>query len=101
MKNLFMALLALFLSLSLSAKTVVIGNGSGTISQTSMSGLSAGDVLAITPGTYSSATFSNLSNISIINNGGLVTFTGGWSFYVMSNVTISGNGTSTSNISYG
>jgi len=41
-----------------------------------MTGLRPGDVLAITPGKYSSANFSNLYGIAIINNGGLVTFTG-------------------------
>jgi hypothetical protein len=81
------------LSLSTMAKTVVIGTGSGSVSQTSMSGLSAGDVIAITPGTYSKATFSNLNDVTIINNGGIVKFTGTVSLDVnLVNVTISGTG---------
>src|SRR5579871_4359058 len=87
-------------SSSASAKTVVIGSGSGNISQTSMSGLSSGDVLAIAPGTYSGATFSNLNGITIINNGGIVTFTGTVSLDVgLVNVTISGTGAS--GVTYG
>ena len=66
----------LITTLIVHAKTVVIGSGSGSVSKTSMSGLSSGDVLAITPGTYSGATFSNLTGITITNNGGAVTFTG-------------------------
>ena len=87
-------LLLFFISffLQVSAKTVVIGTGSGNISETSMNGLIAGDILAIKPGTYSGATFSNLSGVSIINNGGLVTFTGGISISNLTNVTISGKG---------
>jgi len=76
------------------AKTVVIGNGTGSVSQTSMTGLTPGDVLAIRPGSYTGGNFSNLSGITIINNGGLVTFTG---FVTLANnvdVTISGTGLS-------
>ncbi len=86
-------------ALNVSAKTVVIGNGSGTVSQISMNGLNAGDVLAIAPGTYSGATFANLTNITIVNNGGLVTFTGAWSLNAVKNLTISGTGAS--GITYG
>jgi K319-like protein/type IX secretion system substrate protein len=75
-KSLFLFLFSVSSLLSASAKTVVIGSGSGTVSQTSMTGLSAGDVLAIKPGTYNGGTFSNLTNITITNNGGVVTFTG-------------------------
>ena len=75
------------------AKTVVIGTGSGSVSQTSMSGLNPGDVLAIAPGSYSSATFANLNNITIINNGGVVAFTGEMALGSgLSYVTISGTG---------
>src|SRR5579871_2074781 len=82
-------------SSSASAKTVVIGSGSGNISQTSMSGLSSGDVLAIAPGTYSGATFSNLNGITIVNNGGVVTFTGRVTLgSSLVNVVISGTGAS-------
>ena len=58
------------------AKTVVIGSGSGTVSQTSMSGLNPGDILAIAPGTYSGGNFSNLSGITITSQSSRVTFTG-------------------------
>ena len=85
--------------LSASATDHVIGTGSGTVSQTSMTGLSSGDRLLITPGTYSGANFSNLTNITILNNNGLVTFTGGWTFTNNKNITVSGTGSST--ITYG
>ena len=75
MKHLLL-LLSLFVCLGAKANTVVIGSGSGTVSQTSMTGLSSGDILAITPGTYSGATFSNLNGITITSNGGTVTFSG-------------------------
>src|SRR5260221_11461402 len=90
----------LFLSFTqVNAKTVVIGSGSGNVSQTSMSGLNPGDVLAITPGTYNGGSFTNLSGITIINNGGLVTFTGLIRLSADVNVTFSGTGNST--IQYG
>jgi len=76
MKHLLLFSFSVLSLLKVNAKTVIIGSGSGTVSQTSMTGLSTGDVLAIKPGTYSGATFSNLSNITITNNGGVVTFTG-------------------------
>ncbi len=86
-------LFSIFFSATAIAKTVVIGSGSGNVSQTSMAGLSAGDVLAIAPGSYSGATFSGLNNVSIINNGGVVTFTGTVSLGSgLVNVTISGTG---------
>ncbi len=78
---------------SVLAKTIVIGNGSGTIKQNSMDGLQEGDVLAITPGTYTGAEFSHLRNISIINHGGLVVFTETVSISSLYNTTISGTGT--------
>ncbi|HLK27287.1 MAG TPA: choice-of-anchor Q domain-containing protein [Puia sp.] len=88
-------LFSFFAFINANAKTVVIGSGSGSISQTSMSGLSSGDVLAIAPGTYSGATFSNLNNISIVNNGGVVTFTGRVTLgSSLVNVVISGTGAS-------
>src|SRR5450432_41522 len=61
---------------SVQAKTVVIGAGFGTISVNSMNGLVPGDVLAITPGKYSSGLFGNLKGITITNNGGTVIFNG-------------------------
>jgi len=72
------------------AKTVVIGTGSGTLNQTSMAGLNPGDVLAITPGTYSGGNFSNLNWITITNNGGTVTFTGTVTLTTLVGVTFSG-----------
>jgi len=80
-------------------KTVVIGNGSGFVSKISMDGLEAGDVLAIAPGSYSGGEFSNLKNISIINNNGLVIFTGTVSLNALTNTIISGTGAK--NIFYG
>jgi len=75
--HLFLLLLSFSACFSVSAKTVVIGTGSGSVSQTSMTGLNAGDVLAIAPGTYTGgATFSNLNGITVTTNGGTVTFTG-------------------------
>ncbi|MEI6086731.1 MAG: T9SS type A sorting domain-containing protein [Bacteroidota bacterium] len=42
-----------------------------------MTGLNAGDTIAIKPGTYAGGgQFSNLRDLTIINNGGIVTFTG-------------------------
>ncbi|MDR3711586.1 MAG: PKD domain-containing protein [Puia sp.] len=64
-----------------------------------MNGLNAGDVIAITPGTYSGANFSNLNGVSIINNGGLVNFTGGMAISNLTSVTIAGNGAA--GITYG
>ncbi|MDR3716617.1 MAG: choice-of-anchor Q domain-containing protein [Puia sp.] len=90
----FLLLFLASAALRVSAKTVVIGSGSGNLSVTSMNGLSAGDVLAIKPGTYTGAGFSNLSGVSIINNGALVTFTGSISISNLTNVTIAGNGAS-------
>jgi hypothetical protein len=81
------------------AKTLIVGNGSGTVSKTSMDGLEPGDVMAIMPGTYTGGEFSNLKNISVINNGGLVVFTGTVSLSSLHNTTISGTGAQ--NIFYG
>lgn len=81
------------------AKTIVIGNGSGLVSKISMDGLEAGDVLAIAPGTYAGGEFSNLKNICIINNNGLVVFTGTVSLNALNNTIISGTGAK--NIFYG
>ncbi|PWT74542.1 MAG: hypothetical protein C5B59_11015 [Bacteroidetes bacterium] len=72
----FLSLLLVFSFTQVSAKTVIIGNGSGTVTQQDMTGLAPGDVLAINPGTYSGGSFSNLTGITITNNGGTVIFTG-------------------------
>lgn len=70
-------LFSIFLFSAANAKKVIIGSGSGSVSQTSMTGLNAGDTIAIKPGTYAGGgQFSNLRDLTIINNGGIVNFTG-------------------------
>lgn len=67
-------LFVLCLSLLVSqAKTVIIGTGTGTVSQTSMGTLVAGDILQLKNGTYSSTTFSGLSGIVIDYNNSTIT----------------------------
>ncbi len=73
---LFSALLILFSTASLQAKTLVIGSGSGYISVPDMTGLNPGDTIAITSGQYSGAAFNFLTGITITNNGGAVMFNG-------------------------
>lgn len=68
----------------------VIGSGSGTVSQTSMSGLIAGDRLLITAGSYTTSNFSNLNDITIIPNTTTVTFTNTMTWGSNSRVTIDG-----------
>ncbi len=69
-------LLFLFSEASVKANTIVKGSGSGFISVADMTGLNRGDTLAIASGQYSGAAFSNLTGITITNNGGIVFFTG-------------------------
>jgi len=91
----FIILLSLFQVTSVNAKKVILGSGSGSVSQTSMAGLIAGDTLAITPGTYSNGgDFSDLHDITIINNGGIVTFSGtvNWGGKTMHNIKWTGVG---------
>ncbi len=91
----FCLVFAFFLLNKIDAKKVILGTGSGSVSQTSMTGLTAGDTLAITPGTYSGGgTFSNLRDLTIINNGGVVTFTGTviWGGSTMHNIKWTGVG---------
>ena len=81
MKKILKVLVILFFSVlikeKVKANTVIIGTGSGSITQNSMGSLNAGDTLAITAGTYSGgASFGNIHDITIINYGGVVTFTG-------------------------
>ena len=78
--------------ISASAKTVLYGTGSGSVSVTSMAGLNAGDTIAIKSGTYSSGSFTNLNHVTITNSGGLVTFTGQVSIGPWSYVNMDGNG---------
>ncbi len=80
MKKIVLFLFSLSLYFTSIAKTVVIGTGSGSVSQTSMTGLVSGDILAIAPGTYANGTFSGIHDITIINNGGVVYFTGTLTF---------------------
>lgn len=79
----------------------IIGTGSGKLSVPA--GVVPGDTIAINPGTYTYANFSNLSGVTIQNNGGLVTFSpsdgvaaDNWSgnidFGNNKNVTLIGNG---------
>ncbi|MBS1597181.1 MAG: hypothetical protein JST75_03075 [Bacteroidetes bacterium] len=64
-----------------------------------MTGLEPGDVLAVQSGRYSGGIFSNLNGITIINNGGLVTFAGKVELSGNTDITISGKGDS--KITYG
>jgi hypothetical protein len=75
MRKLFVLIL-LALSFFAQAHSVLIGTGNGTVSKTSMENLQSGDTLAIKAGNYSGGgVFSNLHDITIINSGGVVTFT--------------------------
>ena len=98
LKLLFLCALLFFSTFSF-ANTVTIGTGSGAVSQTSMSGLNPGDILAIKAGNYTSLTLTNLNNITIVNSGGLVTVTGAVNIGPWSYVNMMGNGTS--GITYG
>ena len=79
-----------------SAKTVIVGTGSGSVSVTSMGALVAGDTIAITAGTYSGGSFGSIHDVTIINYGGVVTFTGQiqWGNYApyLYNVIFTGSG---------
>ena len=70
----------------------VVGSGSGTVSVTSMSGYTAGDIAAITAGSYSYSAFSNLTGIFIYPNSTLVTWTGSIDMNSNTNVTFDGSG---------
>lgn len=75
-RNLLIPIFLLLISIAtVQAKTIVIGAGFGFISVPNMNGLNPGDVLAVSPGTYSGGSFSNLKGITITNNGGTVIFT--------------------------
>lgn len=87
-----MFFLLMLVCISVSAKTIQYGTGSGSINVTSMAGLSAGDTLAIKGGTYSSASFTNLNHVTIINSGGAVTFTGQVNIGPWSYVNMDGTG---------
>jgi hypothetical protein len=93
----------IFIISNASAKTVIIGKGSGVVSKTSMSGLNPGDVLAIRAGTYKGGgSFGGLHDITIINYKGTVTFGGTIDFGNSSNMkNIRWTGTGVSSIFYG
>ena len=93
MKKALLPLLLIFF-LHTNANVVRIGNGTGKISKTSMEGLRPGDTLAITAGTYTGGEFGNLHDITIINNGGVVTFTGQiqWGDKYLFNIHFTGSG---------
>jgi hypothetical protein len=92
MKSLFIFLLSFIYSCA-HAHTLVIGTGSGSVIKTDMKGLRPGDTLAIRSGFYEKGgAFSNLSGISITNQGGPVTFGQTVSLGSLSGVGIRGNG---------
>jgi hypothetical protein len=67
--------LFLILTLPVFSRTVLIGSGTGAVTQNDMTGLNPGDTLAIRPGRYESGgSFSNLTGITIINFRGIVDF---------------------------
>ena len=78
------------------ANHITVGSGSGTVSVTSMSGLNSGDSIYINTGSYTSGVFGGLNNVTIINHGGVVTFTGTVDFgnfsSSMTNVVFTGTG---------
>ena len=87
-----LSILLFFLPLTIFANHFTIGTGSGGLTLTSMSGHSSGDTALVTPGTYSSGDFENLTGITIMNNGGLVTFNGSVYIANLTNCTIYGGG---------
>jgi hypothetical protein len=74
MKFVFTCCLLIF-SLQVFPHLVVTGSGTGSILQNDMKGLRPGDTLAIRTGFYAEGgSFSNLTNITIINYQGIVDF---------------------------
>jgi len=99
MKSLF-TLLLLFIFGQVNAHTLVVGTGSGSVVKNDMNGLLPGDTLAIRSGFYEKGgAFSNLSGISIINQGGIIDFGQTVSIGNLSRVSILGNGVK--NLLYG
>jgi hypothetical protein len=79
MKNRILLFL-LTLASTAQANHITIGTGSGKLSQNGMTGLSSGDTLFITPGTYTGGNINGLRNIHVFPTGvaaGRVFFTGG------------------------
>jgi hypothetical protein len=65
-----------FVNSTVFARTLILGNGSGSVNKIDMVGLRPGDTIGIRPGTYQYSQFNNLSYITIINYRGLVSFKG-------------------------
>ena len=82
------------------ARTLIIGNGSGSVKKTDMRGLESGDTIAIRAGTYSYSQFSNLSGITIVNYRGLVVFAGQVVEFA-NNSQVVFTGTGTAGLTYG
>ncbi len=74
------------------ARTIPMGNGHGSLLQNGMQGLQPGDILAIRAGSYEKASFSHLKDITIVNSGGLVTFSGTVYFGYNQSVRMMGKG---------
>jgi len=95
-----LTLLLLFAFGTAFPRTLVIGTGSGVVVKNDMKGLHPGDTLAIRSGFYEKGgAFSNLSGISIINQGGIIDFGQTVSIGNLSRVSILGNGVK--NLLYG
>ncbi len=75
MKNILL-IFTLCIAVSANANIILKGSGKGSVSVTSMKGIKAGDTIGIRAGSYSGGgQFGGLNNITIINYGGVVTFT--------------------------
>ncbi|MBS1975417.1 MAG: hypothetical protein JST13_13785, partial [Bacteroidetes bacterium] len=90
-------ILLLFIAFHASARKHIIGSGKGQVAITSMNGFSPGDTLAIQAGIYSGgAVFGGIHDVTIINYGGVVTFTAtvdfGNSGASLTNITWAGTG---------
>jgi hypothetical protein len=73
--------------------TIIIGSGSGSVTQNNMQGLKPGDTLAIRSGLYEAGgSFSNLTRVIIINYGGVVDFGNTITLGNLKMVAISGSG---------
>lgn len=102
--NKLLAILSFLWCFSASATNMHIGTGSGTITQNSMGTMVAGDTLFIKTGSYAGGgQFSNMNNITIINEGGIVTFTASFDFGNVTNsmVNIKWTGTGSNGNTYG
>jgi len=73
---LFVCLLSLLPVMQVSAKTVPLGTGKGTLTLNSMDGLDEGDTVILKQGTYAGGSFTNLTGITIVPEAPGVTFNG-------------------------